>query len=528
MTSSNKTFWAKRPRTLLAILLSATTIGAGGWLVVQAQKMDAEYADLTRGRASLETLIASLTDRRSGLETRISQLQEQVGVLEGTLAGLRGQEAEAKRLSGEVASLRGTVLDLEKRRADAVREQEVAARERLASERQHDGLMLRIEARQQTVQDIERELEKLRDDERRAKDAATEIAQRRDALENEVTSSRLEREELRVQIAALKAELADYGTLRTDLAVSRTRKASLDAENVEIEKRLAGLRDQEAKLRALLYEKSEEATGLDETLAGLRARTKSLRVEEEVLGKRVPGLQEEILSLEERKTSLEASVARLTSDQTALEQQFSDLQVSRESAETALRDTEGEFEDQLQALREARSKLAAVIGRVEGLEGKRDSLEAQQAHLEEQIPLKQEALTVTKADLATIQARLAEDRGELDQIMLLAAEQRAMAAALQRRVTSLEAEERRLGGEVSRLDALREAATNDRNAVRKELDQLTVSLGKTQAQRDTALAEWNGLAAGLSDLEAQKLRIDAEIEALVAQRRELAPEGEQE
>ncbi|XP_040437558.1 LOW QUALITY PROTEIN: myosin-7-like, partial [Falco naumanni] len=336
--------------------------------------------------------------------------------------------------------------------------------------------------------ETEKEMQTLKEEFGRLKEALDKTEARRKELEEKMVSMLQEKNDLHLQVQAEQDNLADAEE-RCDQLIKT--KIQLEAKAKELTERLEEEEETNAELTAKKRKLEDECSELKKDIDDLELSLAKVEKEKHATENKVKNLTEEMAGLDE-------TIGKLTKEKKALQeahqQTLDDLQVE---------------EDKVNTLAKAKVKLEQQVDDLEGsLEQEkkfRVDLERAKRKLEGDLKLSQENIMDLENDKQQLEEKLKKKEFEVHQQNSKIEDEQALALQLQKKLKELQARLEELEEELEAERTGRAKAEKLRSELSRELEEISERLeeagGATSAQLEHNKKR---------EVEFQKLRRDLE------------------
>ena len=492
-----------------------------------AERAAAATAQVGELRAQLDDMNQALDTARAELDQKCEEnasIRDRIQALEGEL---KKTQQEAKRAILEAGSLKSKSeaglrhrvnalsqdLDSERRKNQALLEEIEPLKEKLTAldEQLRQGEQA-AEAHDEEQSLLRLRLNNLTQELGQARDNSAAVVAENDRLNGQVAQLTRQLQALQAQLDA-GAQLPDRGALEGELETERQNGLALQAQNEQLQDRLAGVEEalqQAREARERDQAQLAELQGIEgrqrDELATLASELTELRLAREQAGEDEQDL----------RAQLEAAEARLAQQADALNEarhELEQIQIQAEQSSESehglhaeLEAAEARLAQQADALNEARHALEQAQARAEQAgeteQGLRTELEAAEVRLAQQA----DALNEARHALEQAQAR-AEQAGETEQDLR----------------TELEATEARLAQQAEALNqaqqAQEQAQARAEQAIedQQELQTRLTELEHSRSDLEQQLAALSGQLADQGQAVAQRDALQHKVDALMTQ-----------
>uniref|UniRef100_A0A674GPW3 Myosin-7 n=1 Tax=Taeniopygia guttata TaxID=59729 RepID=A0A674GPW3_TAEGU len=338
--------------------------------------------------------------------------------------------------------------------------------------------------------ETEKEMQNMKEEYGRLKDALEKSESRRKELEEKMVSMLQEKNDLQLQVQAEQDNLNDAEE-RCDQLIKN--KIQLEAKVKELTERLEDEEEMNAELTAKKRKLEDECSELKKDIDDLELTLAKVEKEKHATENKVKNLTEEMAGLDE-------TIAKLTKEKKALQ----------ESHQQTLDDLQAE-EDKVNTLTKGKVKLEQQVDDV-SLEGSleqekkiRMDLERAKRKLEGDLKLTQENIMDLENDKQQLEEKLKKKEFEIHQQNSRIEDEQALALQLQKKLKELQARIEELEEELEAERTGRAKVEKQRSELSRELEELSERLeeagGATSAQLELNKKR---------EAEFQKLRRDLE------------------
>ncbi|RLV63905.1 hypothetical protein DV515_00017798, partial [Chloebia gouldiae] len=336
--------------------------------------------------------------------------------------------------------------------------------------------------------ETEKEMQNMKEEYGRLKDALEKSESRRKELEEKMVSMLQEKNDLQLQVQAEQDNLNDAEE-RCDQLIKN--KIQLEAKVKELTERLEDEEEMNAELTAKKRKLEDECSELKKDIDDLELTLAKVEKEKHATENKVKNLTEEMAGLDE-------TIAKLTKEKKALQ----------ESHQQTLDDLQAE-EDKVNTLTKGKVKLEQQVDDLEGsLEQEkkiRMDLERAKRKLEGDLKLTQENIMDLENDKQQLEEKLKKKEFEIHQQNSRIEDEQALALQLQKKLKELQARIEELEEELEAERTGRAKVEKQRSELSRELEELSERLeeagGATSAQLELNKKR---------EAEFQKLRRDLE------------------
>ncbi|XP_063038560.1 myosin-6-like [Melospiza melodia melodia] len=336
--------------------------------------------------------------------------------------------------------------------------------------------------------ETEKEMQNMKEEYGRLKDALEKSESRRKELEEKMVSMLQEKNDLQLQVQAEQDNLNDAEE-RCDQLIKN--KIQLEAKVKELTERLEDEEEMNAELTAKKRKLEDECSELKKDIDDLELTLAKVEKEKHATENKVKNLTEEMAGLDE-------TIAKLAKEKKALQ----------ESHQQTLDDLQAE-EDKVNTLTKGKVKLEQQVDDLEGsLEQEkkiRMDLERAKRKLEGDLKLTQENIMDLENDKQQLEEKLKKKEFEIHQQNSRIEDEQALALQLQKKLKELQARIEELEEELEAERTGRAKVEKQRSELSRELEELSERLeeagGATSAQLELNKKR---------EAEFQKLRRDLE------------------
>ncbi|XP_030920959.1 myosin-6-like [Geospiza fortis] len=336
--------------------------------------------------------------------------------------------------------------------------------------------------------ETEKEMQNMKEEYGRLKDALEKSESRRKELEEKMVSMLQEKNDLQLQVQAEQDNLNDAEE-RCDQLIKN--KIQLEAKVKELTERLEDEGEMDAELAAKKRKLEDECSELKKDIDDLELTLAKVEKEKHATENKVKNLTEEMAGLDE-------TIAKLAKEKKALQ----------ESHQQTLDDLQAE-EDKVNTLTKGKVKLEQQVDDLEGsLEQEkkiRMDLERAKRKLEGDLKLTQENIMDLENDKQQLEEKLKKKEFEIHQQNSRIEDEQALALQLQKKLKELQARIEELEEELEAERTGRAKVEKQRSELSRELEELSERLeeagGATSAQLELNKKR---------EAEFQKLRRDRE------------------
>uniref|UniRef100_A0A8C0Z8I1 Myosin-7 n=1 Tax=Cyanistes caeruleus TaxID=156563 RepID=A0A8C0Z8I1_CYACU len=336
--------------------------------------------------------------------------------------------------------------------------------------------------------ETEKEMQNMKEEYGRLKDALEKSESRRKELEEKMVSMLQEKNDLQLQVQAEQDNLNDAEE-RCDQLIKN--KIQLEAKVKELTERLEDEEEMNAELTAKKRKLEDECSELKKDIDDLELTLAKVEKEKHATENKVKNLTEEMAGLDE-------TIAKLTKEKKTLQ----------ESHQQTLDDLQAE-EDKVNTLTKGKVKLEQQVDDLEGsLEQEkkiRMDLERAKRKLEGDLKLTQENIMDLENDKQQLEEKLKKKEFEIHQQNSRIEDEQALALQLQKKLKELQARIEELEEELEAERTGRAKVEKQRSELSRELEELSERLeeagGATSAQLELNKKR---------EVEFQKLRRDLE------------------
>ncbi|XP_017587524.1 PREDICTED: myosin-6-like [Corvus brachyrhynchos] len=336
--------------------------------------------------------------------------------------------------------------------------------------------------------ETEKEMQNMKEEYGRLKDALEKSEARRKELEEKMVSMLQEKNDLQLQVQAEQDNLNDAEE-RCDQLIKN--KIQLEAKVKELTERLEDEEEMNAELTAKKRKLEDECSELKKDIDDLELTLAKVEKEKHATENKVKNLTEEMAGLDE-------TITKLTKEKKALQ----------ESHQQTLDDLQAE-EDKVNTLTKGKVKLEQQVDDLEGsLEQEkkiRMDLERAKRKLEGDLKLTQENIMDLENDKQQLEEKLKKKEFEIHQQNSRIEDEQALALQLQKKLKELQARIEELEEELEAERTGRAKVEKQRSELSRELEELSERLeeagGATSAQLELNKKR---------EAEFQKLRRDLE------------------
>ncbi|XP_056341791.1 myosin-6-like isoform X2 [Oenanthe melanoleuca] len=336
--------------------------------------------------------------------------------------------------------------------------------------------------------ETEKEMQNMKEEYGRLKDALEKSEARRKELEEKMVSMLQEKNDLQLQVQAEQDNLNDAEE-RCDQLIKN--KIQLEAKVKELTERLEDEEEMNAELTAKKRKLEDECSELKKDIDDLELTLAKVEKEKHATENKVKNLTEEMAGLDE-------TIAKLAKEKKALQ----------ESHQQTLDDLQAE-EDKVNTLTKGKVKLEQQVDDLEGsLEQEkkiRMDLERAKRKLEGDLKLTQENIMDLENDKQQLEEKLKKKEFEIHQQNSRIEDEQALALQLQKKLKELQARIEELEEELEAERTGRAKVEKQRSELSRELEELSERLeeagGATSAQLELNKKR---------EAEFQKLRRDLE------------------
>ncbi|TRZ10084.1 hypothetical protein HGM15179_017018, partial [Zosterops borbonicus] len=336
--------------------------------------------------------------------------------------------------------------------------------------------------------ETEKEMQNMKEEYGRLKDALEKSESRRKELEEKMVSMLQEKNDLQLQVQAEQDNLNDAEE-RCDQLIKT--KIQLEAKVKEMTERLEDEEEMNAELTAKKRKLEDECSELKKDIDDLELTLAKVEKEKHATENKVKNLTEEMAGLDE-------TIAKVTKEKKALQ----------ESHQQTLDDLQAE-EDKVNTLTKSKVKLEQQVDDLEGsLEQEkkiRMDLERAKRKLEGDLKLTQENIMDLENDKQQLEEKLKKKEFEIHQQNSRIEDEQALALQLQKKLKELQARIEELEEELEAERTGRAKVEKQRSDLSRELEELSERLeeagGATSAQLELNKKR---------EAEFQKLRRDLE------------------
>ncbi|KAF4800190.1 myosin-6-like protein [Turdus rufiventris] len=344
--------------------------------------------------------------------------------------------------------------------------------------------------------ETEKEMQNMKEEYGRLKDALEKSEARRKELEEKMVSMLQEKNDLQLQVQAEQDNLNDAEE-RCDQLIKN--KIQLEAKVKELTERLEDEEEMNAELTAKKRKLEDECSELKKDIDDLELTLAKVEKEKHATENKVrTGVGLKVKNLTEEMAGLDETIAKLAKEKKALQ----------ESHQQTLDDLQAE-EDKVNTLTKGKVKLEQQVDDLEGsLEQEkkiRMDLERAKRKLEGDLKLTQENIMDLENDKQQLEEKLKKKEFEIHQQNSRIEDEQALALQLQKKLKELQARIEELEEELEAERTGRAKVEKQRSELSRELEELSERLeeagGATSAQLELNKKR---------EAEFQKLRRDLE------------------
>jgi PAS domain S-box-containing protein len=537
--------WVQDTRTIICLLQAASpTVAATeeaselpvgtnpssaiGTNTASAVVANPVIAESTSRFEKRDTTLAELTRTKEYWESCAS---ERAALLDELKNRLRGQNSTVEDLRRETEELKAfceaRVAELEQTRTLS----ELQAKEHLGRQSELECKCATIQAQ---VNCLNQSLAKAAADRTAAEQQATELAELRRVMEQDLAASRQREENLRAELTAAEATWAEsnhrHGAMGQELCQAQEKIGKSESRLVELENKLC----EEAGQRENWEQRAAE---LEQARVGLQGEIREWAERERQFKSECARLEQQAQRLTESLSQTQASLAqeaavRVTAERQAreqaelrraLEQDFAASQRQKENLRAALAAAEttvvelGKNQAALdQELGQARDKVSALSSRVGSLESRLHEEVGQRASREQRATELEQARVTLEQDLAASQRQGESLRGEWTAAQAAVAGLAQKQAVLEGEIREWAEREGRLKSECARLELLGRGLAESLSQTQVLLAQEAAGRKAAEQQAEELAGLRRALEQDLATGRSQKENLGAELMAAQA------------
>ena len=327
-------------------------------------------------------------------------------------------------------------------------------------------------------------------------DERAEVREELRAVESRLDDARDREAEAAEQVRDLEAEIERR---EDDIAETEQRIADLRERLEEIEAERADVSDRMDELEAEIAGKNDEIAEIEATIADLEAEVEDSELPE--LTARAESLREDIDDLGTEKEELDAELNELQLEKEYAEEAIEELRGEIEAAEDRKAAAEEEAEELREGIAEKEELLAKKEEAVAELEDQIADLKADREELKADLAGAREARDEAKSRVDAVESDLSEAREEQERLAWEVGELEAEVGEYDPEEIpdheAVEAEIRRLEGEMEALEPVNMLAIEEYDEVQEELEDLLEKKG-------TMVEEAGGIRERIESYEARK------------------------